>query len=482
MTLRNLSLYSFISQVIGFSFHFFTAFVLVRLLGKIEFGVYQQYNLLLTTILPFFGFTLVSSLYFFSGKSENDAEKSYFFNQTFTLLIFSSLIFSIAFYTFKDSLLSYLNLDSINEVAIWAFASIAFYLASSICDNIFLLDRNRLGILVFLPLEKITFFIFILSAYFLQERFIDVFKGILFVSIIKFAFTAFYLIKKHRLLHFAADRKKIKSQISYCWPFYLGTLVYIFSNKIDKYILNGYVEPSDYAIYSVSFLSIPFLANAYSSVNNVALPEFVSLVKQGDFERLRDLYRNMVVKTGSIAVPLLLFFYFYGEFVVQLVFTAEYLEGTLYYKIALLSLLGTLTSYGLILRAANQTRKIFLINLICAAITVLIAFWLVPSQLLLGAAITSVFAVVLPSLIQLYFEVKFTGYRFRVFFPWKQLFKILGISLLIFPIGFGIGLVFQRSFLLPLLSAVIYFPAAFFLLFKLNLLPFRDLAKWFGKR
>jgi lipopolysaccharide exporter len=482
MTLRNLSLYSFISQVIGFSFHFFTAFVLVRLLGKIEFGVYQQYNLLLTTILPFFGFTLVSSLYFFSGNSENEAEKSYFFSQTFFLLILSSLLFSISFFIFKDPILGYLNLGALNEAAIWSIASIAFYLASSICDNIFLLDKNRFGILFFLPLEKITFFTIILSAYFLQERFIDVFKGIFLVSLLKFVFTAFYLAKRHSLSYFSADLKKIKSQISYCWPFYLGTLVYIFSNKIDKYILNGYVEPSDYAIYSVSFLSIPFLANAYSSVNNVALPEFVSLVKHGDFERLRDLYRNMVVKTGSIAVPLLLFFYFYSEFVVQLVFTAEYLEGTLYYKIALLSFLGTLTSYGLILRAANQTRKIFLINLICAAITVLIAFWLVPSQLLLGAAITSVFAVVLPSLIQLYFEVKLTGYSFRVFFPWKQLFKILGISLLIFPIGFGIGLVFQRSFLLPLLSAVIYFPAAFFLLFKLNLLPFRDIAKWFGKR
>jgi O-antigen/teichoic acid export membrane protein len=481
MSLRSLSTYSLASQVIGFGFHFLTAFILVRLLGKIEFGIFQQYNLLLTTILPFFGFTLVSSLYYFSSISDDSAEKSYFFNQTFVLLLLSSAFFAAISLLFKRPLLGFLNLGDLNEVAYWAIPAIALYLTASICDNIFLLDRNKLGILIFLPFEKLAFLAIVLSSYLYQGRFEDLFRGILFVSVLKFAFIALYLEKRHKLMGFRAVYQKTRNQIAYCWPFYLGIVVYVFSNKIDKFLLNGYVGPNDYAIYSVSFLSIPFLANAYSSVNNVALPEFVALIKRRDFSQLRLLYRNVVVKTSSIAIPLLFFFFYFGSYVIELVFTASYSEGVLYYKIGLFSFAGMLTSYGLILRAANLTKKIFLINLAAGTITVILAYLIIPSQLLLGAAITSVVAVLLPSFLQLYHEIKLTGYTFLEFFPWKEIGGIISISLLIFPINMVLEAFTPKNHLYPVLSALVFFPVAFYIFFRLKLLPFTDLLKLFQK-
>lgn len=481
MTIRSLSTYSFASQVIGFSFHFLTAFILVRLLGKMEFGVFQQYNLLLTTILPFFGFTLVSSLYYFASISESSGEKSYFFNQTFSLLIFSSGFFAALFLVFTRPLLEFLNLGDLNHFAVWAIPSIALYLGASICDNIFLLDKNKLGILIFLPLEKLGFLAIILSAYLYQERFDDLFRGVLLVSLLKFAFVALYLANRHQLMGFRLIFQRLRDQLAYCWPFYLGIVVYIFSSKIDKYLLNGYVGPTDYAIYSVSFLSIPFLANAYSSVNNVMLPEFVALIKQRNFSKLRHLYRNVVVKSAAIAIPLLFFFFYFGEYVIELVFTESYTAGVLYYKIGLLSFAGLLTSYGLILRAANMTRRIFFINLTSATVTVIVAYLIIPSQLLLGAAITSVIAVLLPSFLQLFHEIKLTGYTFLEFFPWREIGGIIFISLLIFPFNMLLGTFTPKNYLYPLLSAMVFFPVTFYIFFLLKLLPFADLLKLIRK-
>jgi len=482
MSFRSLSFNSFLSQIVGFSFHFLSVFLLVRILEKSEFGIFQQFNLIQTTVIPLFGFTLVSSLYYFNSISEEKKEKSYYINQTYIILIFSSLLFLTSAFLLKKQILDLLNINALEEVSYIVSFSITLYLASSICDNIFLLDKNNVGILYFLPLEKVAFLTFVISSFLYKENFYNIFFGIFFVSLLKFSFATYYLVKVHSLFEFKFDIVKVKKQLNYCWPFYLGTIVYIFSSKIDKYLLTGIVSPSDYAIYSVSFLSIPFLANAYNSVNNVVIPEFTALIKNGSIEELKNLYKNVVSKTGSISIPFLFFFFSFSQFFVELVFTKAYSEGVLYYKIGLLSFLSMFTSYGLILRASNKTKIIFIINMISALVTIIVASIIVPKYLLLGAAITSVIAVLLPSFLQLYFEIKFIKSRFLDFFPWEEAIKIIGISILIFPIRIFVEMVFSSINVVAIASGIIYFPVSFFILFLLKLLPFRDYIKFLRRK
>ncbi|MCH6199261.1 oligosaccharide flippase family protein [Aquiflexum sp. LQ15W] len=472
--MRKLSLLSFISQVAGFSFYFLTTFILIRLVGKNEFGIFQKFNLFLTTALPFFGFTLVSSLYYFHSIYKSQLEKSNLFNQTFFLLSLSGVLFSILFFLNKEDLMWYLNLEELGALPDLIFLTILFYINSSICDNIFLLDNNKLGVLVFIPFEKFLFLAVILISFFFKNDFNDVFYGFLIFSFLKFLFTFYYLIRNHGLLKFRINLNSIKKQAYYCIPFYLGNIIYIVSIKFDKFLLNQFISPNEYAIYTVSFLSIPFLANAYSSVNNVVLPEFTALIQERKYEKIKELYQNVVLKTGSVAIPLLFFFFCFSKYFIELIFTSSYLEGDLYYRIGLFSFLALLTSYGLVLRAAHKTKTIFMINLISAIISVVLGYVIIPKFLLLGAAITSVIAVFLPGLLQLIFEIRYLKFNFFNFFPVNNFLIVIALSFLIFPIYFlGVNIL-PDNHALTIITGMVYFPIVFSILFKLGFLPYRD--------
>jgi O-antigen/teichoic acid export membrane protein len=472
--LRTFTVLSFISQVFGYSFYFLTSFILVRLLGKFEFGVFQKFNLLLTSALPFFGLTLVSSLYYFHSIYENEKDRSNLFNQTFTLLSFSGLVFFLIFSVWKDQVLVFLNLVELKNISVFIFLAILFYLNSSICDNIFLLDKNRKAVLFFLPFEKLLFLILILIAYKFSIDFYDIFYGFLFFSIFKFFFTVAYLQKKHGLLNYRINFQNIIVQAKYCIPFFLGTIIYIVSNKFDKFLLNQYVSPSEYAIYSVTFLSIPFLANAYNSVNNVVLPEFTNLLQKGEKNELKNLYQNIVIKSASIAIPIIYFFFFCSPFIIEVIFTKTYISADLYYKIGLFSFLISMTSYGLILRATNQTKLIFKINLIAGLISIIVGFIIIPKYLLLGAVLTSVLAVVLPGVFQLIYEIRSLDYSFSNFFPIKKFLTILITGGVIYPIFIFSNYLVENLFVQTLTIGFLYFPLIYFFMLKMNYLPFKD--------
>jgi O-antigen/teichoic acid export membrane protein len=472
--LRTFTVLSFVSQVFGYSFYFLTSFILVRLVGKFEFGVFQKFNLLLTTALPFFGLTLVSSLYYFHSIYDNQKDRSNLFNQTFALLSFSGIVFFLIFIVWKDQILIFLNLVELKNIPGFVFSAILFYLNSSICDNIFLLDKNRKAVLFFLPLEKLSFLIIILVAYNLSNDFYDIFYGFLFFSIFKFFFTVAYLQKKHGLIKHRINFQSVIVQAKYCIPFFLGTIIYIISNKFDKFLLNQYVSPSEYAIYSVTFLSIPFLANAYNSVNNVVLPEFTNLLQNGKKHELKNLYQNIVVKSASVAVPIIYFFFFCSPFIIEVIFTKAYISADIYYKIGLFSFLISMTSFGLILRATNQTKLIFKINLIAGIISIIIGFIIIPKYLLLGAALTSVLAVVLPGVFQLIYEIRSLDYSFSEFFPIKKFLVILVSGGFIYPIFIFSTHLVTNPLVQTAIIGFIYFPIIFYLMLKMEYLPFKD--------
>ncbi len=472
--MRALTVLSFISQVFGYSFYFLTSFILVRLVGKFEFGVFQKFNLFLTTALPFFGFTLVSSLYYFHSIQKNEKDKSHLFNQTFILLSVSGLVFFLLFFIWKDQILSFLNLEELKNIHAFIFLTIIFYLNSSICDNIFLLDKNRKAVLFFLPFEKLLFLIIILVAYYLRSDFYDFFYGFLFFSILKFIFTIGYLQAKHDLINYRINIASIFLQLNYCIPFFLGTIIYIVSNKFDKFLLNQYISPNEYAIYSVTFLSIPFLANAYNSINSVVLPEFTNLLQNEKKNELKNLYQKIVIKSASVAIPIIYYFFFCSPFIIELIFTKAYGSADLYYKIGLFSFLISMTSYGLILRATNQTKLIFRINLISGLITIGIGLLIIPNYLLLGAIITSVIAVILPGIFQLIYEIRSLNYSFFDFFPIKKFLVILVLGIIIYPVFIFSLYIVDSSFAQVVIIAVVYFPLIYSLMLKLDYLPFRD--------
>lgn len=479
--MRKLVFVSFASQIFGFLFYYLTSFVLVRLMPVNDFGVVQQFNLLITTFLPFLGTTFVSSLYYFHPIFEGQERKKIVL-QTYVILILIGAIFYIIFTLNKSLFLEILNLKGFSNFPNYIFISIPLYLIASISDNLFLLDKKNNLLLFYLPIEKLLFLASVLTFYYFTGSVKGVFYGIMIYSLIKFIFMTGYIAWEHGLENISFNKERLLRQFRYSFPFYFANIAYNISNKFDKIYINKFVSNEEFALYSIAFLSIPLLSSAVNSINNVAMRDFTVYLKNNDIKSVKRLYRKMVTKSASLALPCVVFFFANSRSIISLLFTDRYVGATNYYRIYLLTFVVSLTSYGLILRATNRTNIIFFINIISSFITVSVGFLLISKFGMTGAIITSVIAVALPGIAQLIIEIRILKQSIIDFFPFKDFLIVSSISVLSIPILFIIQMIQLPVFVILLLSAFFYFLFTTVILNKYNLFPFEDKIKAYIER
>lgn len=478
-SLKKQGIILFLSQVAAFVIHFGTSFILVRLVDKYDFGVFQQFNLLLTTIIPVAGFTLVSSLYFFYPVAGKNEKAGYVF-QTYLILCFIALILCLVMFIFKSQLLDILNFQDLKVMQPWLFFSLGFFLASSISDNLFILEKNNIMTALFFPLEKLVYFLFIIGFACYSRDYTGVIIGYFIYSAIKFiCITVYLFLNSFRNQVIKLKWGNIKNQIAYCFPFLLANIIFVLSNKFDKLMINQYITPDEFAIYSVAFLSVPFLTNLFSSINNVTIPRLSEHYEKKENEKVVSLYNKLIFTTSSVAIPAVFYFFIMADEVVIFLFTDKYVEATIYYRIYLLIFFFTMTSYGLILRAAKQTKKIFVANAIAGILTIVLGWVLIPKFKMLGAIITASVSMILPAIFQLTAEVTLLKVPFRQIFPVKKLFLLTMISFFA-----GLLIVIVKLFSISIfsslvVSSIIYFPLIVLLEYKFDLTPFSESIKNF---
>lgn len=471
-SLKKQGIILFLSQVVAFIIQYSTSFVLVRLINKHDFGVFQQFNLLLTTVLPILGFTLVSSLYFFYPVADAEGKKKYIF-QTYVLLFLISVILLLLIWFFKTPFLSLLKFRDLDTIEPWWFFSLGFMLLSSISENLFILEKNNLGTALFFPIEKLIYFSLIVLLTYYTKSYNGAVIGYFIYSATKLIFITYYLFAQS-LSKFSLrlDFQTVKLQIAYCTPFLFGNIIFVFSGKFDKLMINQYISPEKFAIYSIAFTSIPLLSNMFSSINNVTIPKLSEYYAKKEYHNVINLYNKLVFTTSSVAIPAVVYFFIMSEEIITLLFTEKYIEATLYYRIYLVIFFFTMTSYGLILRAAKETKRIFWSNTFAGILTFVLGIILIPPYNMFGAIITASAALVFPAVFQLIAEMHLLKAKVTSFFPVKKIMQLTLISLIS-----GVLLLLIKFFYLPvffslLISATIYFSLIILLEFFLDLTPF----------
>ena len=219
-SLKKLSTVLFIGQVTSFIIYYLSTFILVRILNTHDYGVFQQFNLLITTFIPIFGFTLVSSLYYFYPIS-NELDKKSFLIQTYLLLIVIGLFAVTLFILFKNELLILLNFNELNQVNKWLFVSMGIFLVSTISENIFVLEKKVWFILLFSPIERTFYLVFVITFAIHNKNFEGAIFGYLLYVILKLTLVSTYIyINYLRNKDYVIKKKNIIDQIKYCTPFF----------------------------------------------------------------------------------------------------------------------------------------------------------------------------------------------------------------------------------------------------------------------
>ena len=191
-SLRNQSASLFFGKTTAFFIQMLTSIIIVRLISKAEYGLYQQFLLICTSIISILGLGLNSSLYYYFPTSSLDDKKS-LIKQTILLELLIGLTFIVIFAGFGIPRLEWLNLENLNVYRIHIGIYIFLMIGSSIIETLFTIEKNVILNRFYYPLEKFIRFGLIISFIFFFQDNVALIYALLALSGLKFTFLLVYL-------------------------------------------------------------------------------------------------------------------------------------------------------------------------------------------------------------------------------------------------------------------------------------------------
>jgi len=462
----------FIGSLAGTIFQLLIPVIIVRLISQEDFGIFRQFTLVAGTFTGLLGMGYSSSLYYFYPTTDWNGKQK-IIQQTQLLLTFNLLLFIILFYFYGEEILTYLNFKNFIVVKWLVVLCVVLDLLSSGVVNIFTLEKNTLLNKIYPPIEKIVrFFIFLIIILLIPG-----FKGPIIALIV---FVGLRLV--YYLIHILPYLKKIykvdlglmKQQLVYSLPFGLALILNLISNKFDKFFINQYITPEEFAIYSIAFLSIPVLKQFYRSVNNVVVPEISIYMKNNKIIEATKLWQKTVDKISGITIPAVILFWILAKEIITILYTVEYVEAANYYRIFILMFFVSMFSQEIILRGSHKTKYILVSNIIGAIITIVVGFFIIQRMGLYGAIITALVGTVTPMIISLNFERRIMNLKIHNWVNWKKMGLNFFSSLLVgLPIFFFKDYI-ENIYLRTILVGVFFVSLIILIQMRLGIFIFPD--------
>ena len=398
--------------------------VLTRSLSVADYGIFSQFFTLYTVLYAMFALGIHTNLFFFYPNSSKQKQNECVGN-TLLLLCFSGIILGGSMFlppirdaVFGDSALS--------KYASLVIICIALAVPMNIVAPLFSVKEDKISAILFPALVAVgrILTVVVIAIYFHDIQWIMI--GMVIFQLIVTLLSILYSLHAHK---FVINLSFIKTQLSYSLPFGMAVALQLLSNYFDKLVSVTLLSPSDYAIYSVAFLSIPGVTQLYDSLAQVNIINMSKCYNNGEYEKIGFLYKAFVQKTLSFSAPLIFAVALYAEEIISFLFTKEYSSAATYFRIYSLTFLVTMFGAGTILRSVNKTKLSLCAFLCSCAIGLPLTYYLIKSFGIHGAILSAVVNIILPRFIQLGLEIKVTKQNLLTYLPWKNIFKILLISI-----------------------------------------------------
>lgn len=375
-----------ISQILNFSFGFFTIMYTARYLGADGFGIISL-ALSITAILGILIDMGLNTLTIREIARNNSLSNKYISNIILMKIILALLIFGILTITLKiigysEIITSVIYVITLSVIissfsglfnAIFqAHEKIEYLSISSILSSALMLLFTILG--VYYNLEIVYF----AAIYVITNSILLIFILIMFVS-------QFSLPKLEIDLNFW------KSKLKEAWPFGLISLsgmLYTYIDSIILSIIDGNVVVGWYnAAYRLMFI-ILFIP---TSVNTAIFPVMSRFFKKSSKESLNLLYERYFKYMIIIGIPLGFGTTILAENIILLIFGTGYTQSIIALRILVWAIVFTFAGapYIQLLQSINKQLIITKISTICLMINIILNFILIPYWSYVGASLAT---------------------------------------------------------------------------------------------
>lgn len=167
---------------------------------------------------------------------------------------------------------------------------------------------------------------------------------------------------------------------AFAWPLLLASGLSLLGLRLDHVIVSQRLGPEAYALYAVGAFEIPLFGLVQSSVSSVLLPQVAALVEALRWPELRRVWRSALVRSAVIILPAAAVLLVLAHDVVVVIFGERYADAAPIFQVYLLLAPLRIVTFGLIVRAAGQTRPDVVVAVAYLAVVAALA-WLLSSPL-----------------------------------------------------------------------------------------------------
>ncbi len=428
------AIYLLIGRMITMVASFIMPLVLVRFMSQSDYGVFSQFYTLYTAIYVILALGLHTNIfYFYPTATKEDADK--YVSNTAVLLLLFGLIGGAIMYIPPLQTAIFGN-SELGKHIDFVIASIVLATPMNIVSPLNTVREDKWGAMLLPGFVAILRIVAVIGCTLVYNDMHELFRWLLFYQIFILAIVIVYSLYH---VHFCFDWALAKKQMAYALPFGCAVTLQLFSNYYDKFVCIKFLEPAEYAIYSVAFLSIPGVTQVYDSLCQVNIVNMTKSYKTGHLEDVAPQYQNFVVKTLSFSTPLIFAVAIYAEEIMALLYTDQYVTSAPFFRIYSLTFLTSMLGAGTILRAMGKTKSSFIAFVITCVIGLPATYWLVSDYGTYGAIIGAFINMILPRFIQMLMESRLLNMSLATFLPWKQFSKIILPALIM-----GAGLYFIK--------------------------------------
>lgn len=223
------------------------------------------------------------------------------------------------------------------------------------------------------------------------------------------------------------DWPLIKEQVLYTAPLGLSLGTAVLNRNLGKWFVAAFDAPN-FGAYAIAATEVPFVSIVPYAIGAVLATRLVHAFKTGRSELSHSYWLASISRTALLVIPATVAIVLCAPQLIELLFTAEYLAATLPFQIHSVILLHRVAEYGIMLRAAGDTRSLWWASFLLLAANVALGLPLTLASGMLGAAFAMLAANIVAWMFVLWRIARVMHVDLRSIFPWSLYGRVLLVA------------------------------------------------------
>jgi O-antigen/teichoic acid export membrane protein len=371
------------AKTVGFVFSIALPLLLVRRMDRVEYGLYKQMFLLVTTAMTVLPLGVPMSAFYFLPREKTRRRETVLNIVLFHVAVGSLACAALAL--FPSMLTAIFGDARLAPYSVWIGFTILFWITGAFLDMVPVAnDEVRLASAFIVGIQASRALLFVGAILFFGTL-RSLLAAAILHGVVQTVVLLCYLESRFTGFWRAFDWRMLRDQLSYAIPLGAAGLLMIVQTDLHNYFVSNRFGPALFAVYSLGTLQLPLMGLIWEATNSVLITRVSLLQKHNEARQIVLLIARAARKLAAVYFPVYVFLMVAGREFIRVLFTARFADSWPIFAVNL-----TLLPLGIVLLdplyRAFERQRYFLLRLrLALAAVLMVALWFFTARLgLLG--------------------------------------------------------------------------------------------------